>query len=101
MSNPVLQLRVPEDTLARIDDTRSASVQLIDRELSGRTTTQLPAAGPLPRSPRRRLLGPRSWRRSTSRFGLRKLLLCAACCAVLEGQAYHRKLPESAAICRG
>lgn len=41
MTSPVLQLRVPEDTLARLDDTRGEEtrsawvLRLIDRELNG------------------------------------------------------------------
>jgi hypothetical protein len=51
--SPVVQLRVPEDTLARIDgargaETRSAWVlRLIGRELDGQVATQAPAADPL------------------------------------------------------
>ena len=68
MAAPVIQLRVPEETLARIDavrggDTRSAWLQrLIDRELAGQdlglTVVRFPLHGfsraGLPGSPQRR-----------------------------------------------
>ena len=87
MAAPVLQLRVPEDTLARIDhargdDTRSAWLQrLIDRELAGQTAT--PAAG----GPSLAALsadepgngalcmGPGCFQRDTSKYGLRQVPL--------------------------
>ena len=62
MSAPVVQLRVPEDTLARLDgargdDTRTAWIlRLIDRELAGQTGTPPPAnaaRGTLPPASRR------------------------------------------------
>jgi hypothetical protein len=47
--------------------------------------------------------GPGCWQRNTSRYGLRRLPLCPACRAALEGQGYKRKIPETAtrAVCRG
>jgi hypothetical protein len=110
VSAPVLQLRVPETTLARLDDargeeTRSAWVlRLIDRELSGQTGTPPRAAAPslaaLPDggpSPGVLCMGPGCWERSTSKYGLRQLPLCPACRAALEGRPYQREIPPSAA----
>lgn len=110
-------MRVPETTLARLDDargeeTRSAWVlRLIDRELSGQQPAPAaqppepaPAAavplGALPPgepSPGAICMTPRCYERNTSKYGLRRLPLCPACVAALQGQAYKRELPESAA----
>lgn len=109
MAAPVLQLRVPEDTLARIDsargeDTRSAWVlRLIDRELDSQVTTAPPAAAPIASaargepSPGIACAGPGCWQRNTTRYGLRRVPLCSACHAALEGRTYRREAPESAA----
>jgi hypothetical protein len=115
MAAPVLQLRVPEDTLARLDDargeeTRSAWVlRLIGRELAGTDPAAKPAtavadspAGPLvlpPGEPCPRVAcsGPGCWNRDTARYGLRRLVLCTACAAALQGQDYKRQMPETAA----
>jgi hypothetical protein len=112
---PVLQLRVPEDTLARLDgargeETRSAWVlRLIGRELAGETTTAETLVSPVSTSPPLASLpdgepspgvacaGPGCWQRNTSRFGLRRVPLCPACRAALEGRTYQREVPESAA----
>jgi hypothetical protein len=97
---PVLQLRVPQDTLARGDAARSAWVQrLIDRELSGQAATAadpliLPGGEP---SPGVACAGPGCWNRDTARYGLRRLVLCTACVAALQGRIHQRQLPESAA----
>ncbi len=37
------------------------------------------------------------WERNTSCYGLRKLPLCPACAAALEGHAYQRDIPPGAA----
>jgi hypothetical protein len=96
VGNPVLQLRVPEATLARLDDargeeTRSAWVlRLIDRELSGQTTTPPPAAavslgaiGDGEPGNGTLCLGPGCFQRDTRKYGLRQLPLCPACAAAL------------------
>jgi hypothetical protein len=116
LAAPVLQLRVPEDTLARIDgargeDTRSAwLLRLIDRELDGQapaSATQPAAAPPAPASPAALpdgepshgtlCMGPGCFQRDTRRYGLRRLPLCTACAAALQGQAYQREAPPGAA----
>jgi hypothetical protein len=88
----------PEDTLARIDgirgqDTRSAwLLRLIDRELTGQTATPAPASPSLAAlpdgepSPGVLSMGPGCWEHSTSKYGLRKLPLCPAYAAALQGQ---------------
>ena len=109
MPAPVLQLRVPEDTLARLDDrrgeeTRSAWVlRLIDRELDGPgpahvTNEQSATAAPLPAlpagdsSPGVACAGPGCWQRNTSRYGLHRVPLCPACRAAvwIKGHFDHR-----------
>ena len=110
MSAPVLQLRVPETTLARLDDargeeTRSAWVlRLIDRELDGQAAAPPPAGASSPAagndgepSPGVACSGPGCWNRDTARYGLRRLVLCRACRAALEGQTYQREIPAAAA----
>ncbi|MFZ0186295.1 MAG: hypothetical protein WAL72_05030 [Streptosporangiaceae bacterium] len=110
MSAPVLQLRVPETTLARLDDargegTRSAWVlRLIDRELSGQAATPPRAAAPSLAAigdgePGNGAvcMGPGCFQRDTRKYGLRQLPLCPACRAALEGRVYQREIPASAA----
>jgi hypothetical protein len=109
VSAPVVQLRVPEDTLARLDghrgeETRSAWIQrLIDRELTGQATTPAPAAASLAAipdgepSPGVVCMGPGCFQRDTRKYGLRQLPLCPACRAALEGHVYQREIPPSAA----
>ena len=38
---------------------------------------------------------PARWNRDTGRYGLRRLVLCTACAAALQGQDYKREVPES------
>jgi hypothetical protein len=113
--NPVVQLRVPKDTLARLDSARGADIRsawvlrLIGRELDGQAPAGEPApadpaspAGPLalPRGepcPGVACSGPGCWNRDTARHGLRRLALCTACAAALQGRVYKRAVPESAA----
>ncbi len=109
MSAPVVQLRVPEDTLARLDgtrgdDTRSAWVlRLIDRELTGQTATPAPGSPSLAAIPDGDpsygaiCMTPGCWERNTSKYGLRSLPLCEACAAALEGRTRKREIPETAA----
>jgi hypothetical protein len=113
--SPVVQLRVPKDTLARLDDarggdTRSAWVlRLIDRELDGQVPAAKPAA-PVADSPAGPLVlppgepcpgvacsGAGCWNRDTARYGLRRLVLCTACASALQGQTHKREVPETAA----
>jgi anti-sigma factor RsiW len=42
-------------------------------------------------------MGPGCWQRDTRMYGLRKLPLCTACAAVLEGRTYQREIPPGAA----
>jgi hypothetical protein len=113
--SPVVQLRVPKDTLARLDDvrggdTRSAWVlRLIGRELVGPDPAAEPAtaladfpAGPLvlpsgEPCPGVACSGPGCWNRDTARYGLRRLVLCTACASALQGQTHKREVPETAA----
>jgi hypothetical protein len=83
VSVPVLQLRVPETTLARLDDarseeTRSARVlRLIDRELTGQTAMPSPASPSLAALPDGEpgngalCMGPGCFQRDTSKYGSR------------------------------
>jgi hypothetical protein len=109
VTSPVLQLRVPEDILARLDgtrgeETRSAWVlRLIDRELADQKPAPSPASPSLAAlpdgepSPGVLCMGPGCLERSTSRYGLRRMPLCPACRAALEGRTYQREIPPSAA----
>jgi hypothetical protein len=40
---------------------------------------------------------PARWNRDTGRYSLRRLVLCTACAAALQGRDYKREVPESAA----
>ena len=85
MTSPVLQLRVPQDVVDRIDairgdDTRSAWLQrLIDRELAGQTATPAPAAPSLAviadaePSHGGICMTPGCWERNTRKYGLRQV----------------------------
>jgi len=42
-------------------------------------------------------MGPGSLERNTARYGLRRVPLCYACRAALEGREYHRTVPPGAA----
>jgi len=62
-----------------------------------------PAAAPLAAlpdgepSPGTLCMGPGCFQRDTARYGLRRLVLCTACAAALQGQAYQRPRSPSAA----
>jgi hypothetical protein len=36
---------------------------------------------------------PSCWQRDAARYGLRRLVLCTACAAALQGQVHQRELP--------
>ena len=40
------------------------------------------------------------WNRDTARYGLRRLVLCTACAAALQGQVYQRPGADKARILR-
>lgn len=42
-------------------------------------------------------MAPACWQRNTSRYGLRRLPLCPACRAALQGETYQAEIPPSAA----
>jgi hypothetical protein len=48
-------------------------------------------------SPGTLCMGPGCLERSTSRYGLRRMPLCPACRAALEGRTYQREIPAGAA----
>ena len=111
MAAPVVQLRVPEDMLAAVDGVcggnRSAWIlALIERELlddgtgtsaPGPATSPPGAIGNGEPSPGVLCMGPGCWERCTSRIGLRKIPLCPACVAALQGERYQRPTPPGAA----
>jgi hypothetical protein len=110
VSNPVLQLRVPETTLARIDGTRGDAtrsawvLRLIGRELNGQQPqVEEFLSGPLPltlpdgeASPGTLCMGPGCFQRDTRTYGLRNLPLCSACAAALQGDVHQRQRPPGA-----
>ena len=103
----VISARVGEDLLARVDgirgeQTRGAWVaSLIERELTNNPAPASPVAAisgishgeP---SPSVVCMSPTCWERNTSRYGLRRLPLCPACAAALEGRTYKREIPPGA-----
>lgn len=104
----VISARVGEDLLARVDgirgdQTRGAWVaSLIERELTNGPAPASPVAaisglGPGEPSSGVVCMGPGCWQRDTSRYGLRRLPLCPACAAALEGRTYQREVPSGAA----
>ena len=109
MASPVLQLRVPEDTLNRIDDVRGEDsrsawlLAVIDRELTGDgPPAVVPVAGGAadPGVPSNGVLcmGPGCWQRDTRKYGLRKIPLCRACRMALDGEVHAREIPSAAAV---
>jgi hypothetical protein len=107
---PVVQLRVPDDTLARIDDVRGEETRsawllgLIDAELTGGGEAPVPAVVPGRSSsvsvagdgePSHGVLcmGPGCWQRDTRKYGLRRLPLCRACAGALRGEVYVPEVP--------
>jgi hypothetical protein len=108
VSAPVQQLRVPETPLARIDETRGEEtrsawvLRLIDRELNGQPSAppsapSLGAIGPGEPASGAVCATPSCWQRDTRKYGLRKLPLCTACAAALQGEIYQREPPPGAA----
>ena len=63
----------------------------------GPATSPLAAIGDGEPSPGVLCMGPGCAQRDTARYGLRKLPLCPACHAALEGKPYKRAIPASAA----
>jgi len=63
----------------------------------GPATSPLGAIGRGEPSPGVICMGPACWERNTSRYGLRKLPLCPACAAALEGRTYQRETSPAAA----
>ncbi len=101
MAAPVIQLRVPEDTLARIDQARGNDTRFawLQRVLDGQPAPQTATGGPitLPGEPCPGAVcsGPGCWNRDTAAYGLRRLVLCQACAAALQGNV-HKRLPPGA-----
>lgn len=61
------------------------------------TAAVITVTGPGEPSPGAICMTPRCHERNTSKYGLRRLPLCPACVAALQGQVYKREIPESAA----
>ncbi len=114
MPSPVVQLRVPEDMLAAVDgalgdSTRSAWIlALIERELldaagpaaPGPATSAVSTSSGLligEPSPGVACMAPTCWERNTTRYGLRRVPICPADAAALEGRTYQREIPPGAA----
>ena len=114
MAAPVVQLRIPEDMLAAVDGVcggnRSAWIlALIERELLDDGTEPGPAASPVSTSsglligapsPGVACMCPTCWQRDTTRYGLRKVPICPADAAALEGHTYQRH-PSAARLLSG
>ncbi len=102
-----VQLRIPDDLLARIDvaaeDTnRTAWIltavryALEDPGPGAYPGEHFPASGALVAgepSPGVLCMGAGCWQRDTSRYGLRRLPLCPACAAALTGAEYRKPQP--------
>jgi len=112
MAAPVVQVRIPEDMLAAVDGargdgTRSAWIlALIERELLDDAAAPGPAASPVSTSsglvlvepsPGVACMAPTCWERNTARYGLRRVPICPADAAALEGRVYQRQAPPGAA----
>lgn len=67
-----------------------------DQVTSQGTAAAIASIGPGEPCPGVACSGPGCWNRDTARYGLRRLVLCA-CAAALQGQAYKRQPPETAA----
>jgi hypothetical protein len=105
VTSPVLRLRVPEDTLARIDQasgdaTRSAWVhRLIDRELTGQQPATAPATAPaiaLPPGepyPARSAPDPAAGSATPPDTASAAWSCAPACAAALQGATYKRQPP--------
>jgi hypothetical protein len=52
--------------------------------------------GPGEPSPGTACAGIGCWQRNTARYGLRRMPLCPACAAALQGHVYQRELPPGA-----
>jgi hypothetical protein len=63
---------------------------------AGQPATAIAVMGGEP-SPGTACAGPGCWQRNTTRYGLRRLPLCPACRAALQGQDYKREPPPGAA----
>jgi hypothetical protein len=61
------------------------------------TPALVTAMGPGEPSPGVLCMRPGCLERSTARYGLRRMPLCPACRAALEGRTYQREIPPSAA----
>lgn len=59
-------------------------------------TASLGAIGPGEPSPGVACSVPACWNRDTARYGLRRLVLCTACAAALQGHTYQREMPPGA-----
>jgi hypothetical protein len=57
------------------------------------TPAPVTAMSPGEPSPGVACASPGCWNRDTARYGLRRLVLCTACAAALQGQVYQRELP--------
>jgi hypothetical protein len=80
------------DLAAAVKASDQTLAELIRRGLAAGT-----AAARSEPSPGVACMGPGCWQRDTSRFGLRKLPLCTACAAALQGRIHQREIPPSAA----
>jgi hypothetical protein len=97
------------DRAAAVKASGRPLAELVRRGVAASTApaTQAPApvaspAGPLVLPPGEpcpgvACAGPGCWNRDTARYGLRRLVLCTACAAALQGKDCKREVPENAA----
>jgi hypothetical protein len=71
--------------------------QPADKHLVAQAAHSSIAIGPGEPSPGVLCAGPGCFQRDTARYGLRRLVLCAACAAALQGQVHRREVPPGAA----
>lgn len=91
------ELTSPAEAASQLTAEVTSQPGTADRPAS-QAAQALASAGPGEPSPGVACAGPGCWQRDTRKYGLRKLPLCPACAAALQGHEYKREIPETAAL---